>query len=93
MEKENMTAGTMSEEETGDGASNIFADEEEVVGDDITEEKKSGLEHEGRAFHDEMEVSRGNSVHLTMSVMGVIDDRSTHFGLGVTIEPCLSDII
>ena len=75
-----------SDGDTGDS----FVGGEEVVRKDVAEERGSSVRHEGKAFHDEIEMPDDRVVHLPLSMAAVIDDRCAHFNLGVTVEPSLA---
>ena len=62
----------------------------EVVRKGVAEERESSVGHEGKIFHDEIEMPDDRVVHLPLSMAAVIDDRSAHFNLGVTVEPLLA---
>ena len=73
--------------ETDDDTGDSLVDEEEVVGEGITEEEEGSLEHQGQTFHDEIKVPGDHSVHLALSMSTTVNDRSTHLHLGISVKP------
>ena len=73
--------------ETDCDAGDNLVYEEEVVGEGITKEEESTLEHEGQAFHNEVEVPGVHSVHLALSIPTAVNDRSTLLHLRIAVEP------
>ena len=83
---EEVEEGTRRGETDGDAGDNLV-DGEEVVGEGIAEEEYTGLEQQGQAFHDEVEVPGVHSIHLALSISTAVNDRSTRLRLGITFEP------
>lgn len=76
--------------ETGDDPSDQIVDSQEVVGEGVTEEEKSDLEHEWEKFHDQIEMPCCHSVDLPLSVPTAMNERPVHVGLRVSVEPLLA---
>ena len=76
-------------ETDGNAGDNLFH-EEEVFGEDIADEEKSGLEHGRQTLHDEIEVPSVHSTNLALLTPTAVNDRSTRLHLGIMVEPLLA---
>ena len=83
---EQIKEDTKCGETDGDAGDNLV-DGEEVVGESISEEEESGLEHEGQTFHDQGEAPDDHSVHLALSMPTAINCGSAHLRLSITVKP------
>ena len=73
--------------ETDNDAGDGLVGAGEVAGEGIAQEEESGLEHQGQAFHDEVEAPCDHSVHLVLSISTTIDNGSTNLRLGIAVDP------
>jgi hypothetical protein len=74
--------------ETDDDAGDNLVDEDEAVGNSITEE--GGLKCEEWTFHEGVDVPDNHSVHVVLSMPSAVDNESTHLSLSVAIKSLLA---